>query len=1127
MSGLEPLAALGLACNIMQIITFTGESISICRRIYNGGQPDSGLHDYSQRLLRTSESLRDIISRSTGNLSLDDQALRDSAERCINIADNLMKEMQSLSTPKSQNGLRSSLRQGVKTIFRKPRLERLENDLRNIQSAMHTELLVRTLDRLDVSAIQQQSTVTESRHLLDDTLRQYSAKHDNFAKNNLETKDQLLQAITAATARIEGHTTSELSKNTQLIQGHMGTIATHTQQHATNFREWTNSAAEEAAYQRILQSLKFDSMEERKNQICENYPKTFHWIYEPRHRETTASEDPESEASISSGEDYDEDFWYESDEADREFHTTDWDSFMDWLKSEDSMYWISGKPGSGKSTLMKFISSNPETQAGLNAWRPESRILSHYFWKAGSQLQHSLKGFLCSLVYQIFRLDRVAALAYLRQTPDLPSHRSSTSDWGMAELQKFLLDHIRQSTTPICIFVDGLDELVPQYDIHDLLSLLDNLSELGLKLCVSSRAEIVFQNHLRHHKTLKMHDLIQPDIAEYARGALCRAISPTYQEFDISSLVRSIIWKAEGVFLWVVLVSKSLVRGIENGDSNDELQQRLGSMPGDLMLLYKDMWQRSNEDHEIYRTTSCWYFNIVLAAGHVSDDGSGRVIQCLRHNCISIFELMAAMDSTFLERFSENIGQLSMSELERRCCHTANSVETRSAGILQVIKNDIEPCDPGRYGSAVAYASMTVNFVHRTARDYLVETEDGRSLWQMIDIPTEDIRSRLVQASLLRCQIWKFDSNLIWSIPPSNSVDAFLESIRWTRKKTGKVHQARLLSRIEAAGSRGDLDAWASAINNEVGLLACEAMHGFRDHVVTRLRGMQPSKETLHPILLECCKCCFYTTSGKKVVKERLVERDHVIRHLLTQGSNPNPVQGRTPGNVFAVDAPYSPWFNYLLSTLDYLFELRNTYGTGPSLEASEEILETLGVFIDSGAWLGAGNALLSVKLREANGSNVPNDCVISGYDLDDFPDNFPANSFILHANAPWLIKAVLIHLHPDVNITRLDYEKDPLSTKALLVSKFEQEEEEEEEEEWGGSHTFYVIDREEKSRFVTSMIFQWFQDSTLLCFPAIKDLHADIMKTMDNILQDAKSRSGSMSWEEADTFLKERGYLI
>ena len=35
--------------------------------------------------------------------------------------------------------------------------------------------------------------------------------------------------------------------------------------------------------------------------------------------------------------------------------------FVDWLKQEDGLYWVSGKPGSGKSTLMKFLSAHDTT----------------------------------------------------------------------------------------------------------------------------------------------------------------------------------------------------------------------------------------------------------------------------------------------------------------------------------------------------------------------------------------------------------------------------------------------------------------------------------------------------------------------------------------------------------------------------------------------------------------------------------------------------------------------------------------------------------------------------------------------------------------------------------------------
>lgn len=56
-----------------------------------------------------------------------------------------------------------------------------------------------------------------------------------------------------------------------------------------------------------------------------------------------------------------------------------WDSFVDWLKSDLPVYWITGKPGSGKSTLMKFLISDSRTLAALKEWRKDAIIITHFF----------------------------------------------------------------------------------------------------------------------------------------------------------------------------------------------------------------------------------------------------------------------------------------------------------------------------------------------------------------------------------------------------------------------------------------------------------------------------------------------------------------------------------------------------------------------------------------------------------------------------------------------------------------------------------------------------------------------------------------------------------------------------
>ncbi|KAH7150298.1 hypothetical protein B0J13DRAFT_620616 [Dactylonectria estremocensis] len=46
----------------------------------------------------------------------------------------------------------------------------------------------------------------------------------------------------------------------------------------------------------------------------------------------------------------------------------EWSSFIDFLKGETSLYWITDKPGSGKSTLMKYLFDNPRTEAHISRW---------------------------------------------------------------------------------------------------------------------------------------------------------------------------------------------------------------------------------------------------------------------------------------------------------------------------------------------------------------------------------------------------------------------------------------------------------------------------------------------------------------------------------------------------------------------------------------------------------------------------------------------------------------------------------------------------------------------------------------------------------------------------------------
>lgn len=115
----------------------------------------------------------------------------------------------------------------------------------------------------------------------------------------------------------------------------------------------------------VLRALAFRSMFVREAEIATKYKRTFDWIFEV------------SEA-----------------------HDKPWADFQSWLQTGTGCYWIGGKAGSGKSTLMKYISTNFRTEDLLKTWAGCSQLIigSYYFWLAGTSLQKNQEGLLRSLL---------------------------------------------------------------------------------------------------------------------------------------------------------------------------------------------------------------------------------------------------------------------------------------------------------------------------------------------------------------------------------------------------------------------------------------------------------------------------------------------------------------------------------------------------------------------------------------------------------------------------------------------------------------------------------------------------------------------------------------------------------
>jgi hypothetical protein len=69
--------------------------------------------------------------------------------------------------------------------------------------------------------------------------------------------------------------------------------------------------------------------------------------------------------------------------------------------SGDNLFWATGKPGSGKSTLMKFLFNDNRTWKNLQRWSNGRPLVKagFFFWNSGTVMQMSRMGLLQSILH--------------------------------------------------------------------------------------------------------------------------------------------------------------------------------------------------------------------------------------------------------------------------------------------------------------------------------------------------------------------------------------------------------------------------------------------------------------------------------------------------------------------------------------------------------------------------------------------------------------------------------------------------------------------------------------------------------------------------------------------------------
>lgn len=141
MSGLEPLAVLGLACNVLQLVEVGKHTIDLIKTVYQSGSPDHVLEENTVILQSLLEEVRKC--ERPAKCPKHEQQLLVAADSCSAAARDLREEIKFLVGSMRQGSLASTLKVVAKTNWRRRRLERLKESLDRTEKLMQTSLLTR------------------------------------------------------------------------------------------------------------------------------------------------------------------------------------------------------------------------------------------------------------------------------------------------------------------------------------------------------------------------------------------------------------------------------------------------------------------------------------------------------------------------------------------------------------------------------------------------------------------------------------------------------------------------------------------------------------------------------------------------------------------------------------------------------------------------------------------------------------------------------------------------------------------------------------------------------------------------------------------------------------------------
>lgn len=490
-------------------------------------------------------------------------------------------------------------------------------------------------------------------------------------------------------------------------------------------------------YDFILENLAYKTMHDREEEVAEAHRSTFDWVFNQADTRGKQSDCLEHELTA----------WLGTDEL-------------------GPIYWITGKPGSGKSTFMRFLFQHDLTRQYTKAWANGQPVCmaGFFFWTSGSRDQRSQTGLLRSLLHQLLSKN----MELIPDTfPDLwqklrvmtTKERIQLSlEWLVKDLLS-AFQRLMDAALPnmkICLFVDGLDE----FD-GDHITMINFFRDLGLgkhgdsvKMCLSSRPWAVFENAFEQAVPhMKLQDLTYVDMLKYTADKLLdnvniRRLMRKNPEFG-EQLVNNAVQRADGVFLWVRLAVNELIAKWKVESGTTGLVSILEQLPTDLDDLFSKLLLQDQTKSEQGETAVV--FQLIRAreivADFVRDDSA---------NSLTVWELAFALqEQDDAHTTTWEVEEADDKFIYDRCRMTIHQITERFARLLDLHRPTRQGNMKPRFSDdtlrdARVEAARRVTYIHRTVRDWLMDAPGVQERLVAQSPVTFDPHLRLLRSHVLR-----------------------------------------------------------------------------------------------------------------------------------------------------------------------------------------------------------------------------------------------------------------------------------------------------------------------------------------------------------------------------------------